>query len=210
MKYSNIIFDFDGVIIESNHVKDKAFFDIFINYGHNVAKFSYDYHLANRGVSRFDKISYVMNRFNLPDYDKKKIINDFSENVFEEICNCKLVDGVLQFLENHYKEYNFFLISATPTEELINILQRINIKHYFIDIFGSPKNKKYWLSYLIKNKSLDIKRSLFIGDAESDKIASNAFSIDFCLRLNGDNEDLIDNNVLFTIDNFDNMHKFIK
>ena len=33
MKYKSIIFDFDGVIIDSNHIKDEAFFSIFLDYG---------------------------------------------------------------------------------------------------------------------------------------------------------------------------------
>ena len=66
MKYESIIFDFDGVIIESNNIKDNAFFNIFLSYGEDVALYSKKYHLLNRGVSRYKKIEYIIKKFSYP------------------------------------------------------------------------------------------------------------------------------------------------
>ena len=73
MKYKSIIFDFDGVIIDSNRVKDKAFYSIFYDYGEHIASYSLEYHLENRGVSRFDKVNNVIKKFKLPKKDYTKI-----------------------------------------------------------------------------------------------------------------------------------------
>jgi phosphoglycolate phosphatase-like HAD superfamily hydrolase len=210
MKYRNIIFDFDGVIIESNHVKDEAFYSIFLNYGKNIASFSHNYHLKNRGVSRFDKVKHVMRKFNLPEKDYKKIINNFSSIVFKGVCKSPLVDGIKDFLVTNHNKYNFYIISATPTIELLKILEVLNLTSYFKNSYGSPNNKKYWLSHLIQTNEISNSNSLFIGDAYSDKDAAKKYSIDFCLRLTGDNDNLIDSDIVYSIKNFNKFNLLIK
>ena len=210
MRYKSIIFDFDGVIIDSNNVKDKAFYSIFLDYGKNVASFSHNYHLENRGVSRFDKVEHVIKKFNLPKKDYKKIISNFSSIVFRGVCESPLVEGIEEFLATNHNNYNFYIISATPTDELLQILEELNLKSYFKNFYGSPNNKKYWLANLTRMNRISVTDSLFIGDAYSDKDAAKKYSIDFCLRLTGDNNHLIDSDVLYSIENFINFNLLIK
>jgi len=210
MKYKTIIFDFDGVIIDSNHVKDEAFFSIFLDYGEKVASFSRNYHLKNRGISRFDKVEYVIEKFKLPKEDYNKIINNFSSIVFKGVCNSPFVEGVKEFLDNNHKAYNFYIISATPSDELLKILDELNIRRFFKKSYGSPNDKKYWLADLIEKNVISRKDSLFIGDAYSDKDAAAKYSIDFCLRLTGNNDHLIDSDTVYSINNFNNFNLLIK
>ena len=210
MKYKNIIFDFDGVIAESNHVKDEAFYSIFLSYGKEIASYSLNYHLKNRGVSRFDKVTHVLDHFNLSKDNFQSIVDSFSKIVFKDVCASPLVEGIESFLSNNYQKYNFYIISATPTEELLAILKNIKIIQYFKSIYGSPNDKKFWLSELINSKQIFVDNSLFIGDASSDKNAAKEYLIPFCLRLTGDNNQLIDKDILFCVKNFNNFDKLIR
>ena len=210
MKYESIIFDFDGVIIESNHVKDKAFYSIFLRYGKEIALYSKKYHLSNRGVSRFEKVKHVIDKFSLPISDYKYLLEDFSNHVFAGVCSSPLVDGVDNFLEKNFNRYNMYIISATPTDDLLRILDKINISQYFIECYGSPKNKIFWINYLIENKKISIEKSIFIGDASSDKKSANFYNIDFCLRLTGDNSYLNDSSVKYNINTFFELKEIIK
>ena len=56
----NIIFDFDGVIINSHKVKTEAFYEIFKLYGKNVANKAKKFHERNIGKSRFFKLHYLI------------------------------------------------------------------------------------------------------------------------------------------------------
>ena len=47
MKIQQIIFDFDGVILNSHNVKTKGFYKLFQNYGNLIAKKAESYHLKN-------------------------------------------------------------------------------------------------------------------------------------------------------------------
>ena len=59
MKFDKIIFDFDGVILNSHNVKTQAFYDLFKKYGKEIAYKSKNYHLENTGISRF--VKYLLN-----------------------------------------------------------------------------------------------------------------------------------------------------
>ena len=47
MEIKNIIFDFDGVILNSHKVKTDSFEKIFSNYGKTIGKKAKNYHLKN-------------------------------------------------------------------------------------------------------------------------------------------------------------------
>ena len=59
MEIKNIIFDFDGVILNSHRVKTSAFEDIFKKYGNSIAKKAKEYHLKHTGKSRYLKFHFI-------------------------------------------------------------------------------------------------------------------------------------------------------
>ena len=48
-----IIFDFDGVLVESVDVKTRAFCDMYSKYGEEIVEKVKEYHLSHGGISRF-------------------------------------------------------------------------------------------------------------------------------------------------------------
>ena len=75
-----IIFDFDGVIAESVHIKSSAFSDLYKPYGTEIVKKVVNHHEANGGISRFKKIRYYHETFldiNLSDQEINHIANQF-------------------------------------------------------------------------------------------------------------------------------------
>ncbi len=71
-----IVFDFDGTLCDSADVKTDAFYALYLDdHGPAVAQAVKDHHLANVGVSRYDKIRHV---------ETEMLGNDPSE---EEVCS---------------------------------------------------------------------------------------------------------------------------
>ena len=64
-----IIFDFDGVILDSNHVKEEAFAEIYNEYGNAIRNKVVKYHRNNLGISRYNKFKFIHEN-----YLKKKSI----------------------------------------------------------------------------------------------------------------------------------------
>ena len=59
LKYNSIIFDCDGVLINSNGIKTQAFFEFALPFGKSFALKLKNYHVENGGVSRYEKIKYL-------------------------------------------------------------------------------------------------------------------------------------------------------
>ena len=56
-----IIFDFDGVLVESVDIKTRAFARLFESEENDAVKEIVNYHLGHAGVSRFEKFKYIYN-----------------------------------------------------------------------------------------------------------------------------------------------------
>lgn len=68
----NIIFDFDGVIINSHKVKTLAFYDIFKIYGKPYALNAKKFHLKHIGKSRYFKFKHILRNILKTNITKKK------------------------------------------------------------------------------------------------------------------------------------------
>ena len=58
--YNSIIFDCDGVILNSNTVKSDSFYSSALPFGEKAADLLLRYHLENGGVSRYVKFRYLI------------------------------------------------------------------------------------------------------------------------------------------------------
>ena len=68
-----IIFDFDGVILDSNKAKGLAFIEIFKNQNSLIKKKIYNTHIENIGKSRKEKIIFILKNILKIKLSNKKI-----------------------------------------------------------------------------------------------------------------------------------------
>ncbi len=121
-----IIFDFDGVILDSVDIKTKAFERLFEPFGRQIQDKVVKYHLDNGGISRFDKINFFYREYlNRPitnkELDEKCL--EFSSLVLDGVLNANWIHGAKEFIIRYNKFYEFFVASATPEPELKKIIQ---------------------------------------------------------------------------------------
>lgn len=198
-----IIFDFDGVIVESVEIKTTAFAKLFKSEDEDIVKKIIEYHLKNTGVSRFEKFRYIYKeilRKELKDRVFRKLCQRFSELVVDEVVNASYVKGAMEFLKLYSQQYKCFVISATPQDELERILKRRGINHYFIAIFGAPEKKDNTTKKIIDTYNLLPKEVIYIGDALSDYKAANLNSVNFIARINSNHNIFKEINCLKTKD----------
>ena len=181
----NIFFDFDGVILDSVECKTQAFEEMYMPYGNDIAKQVKEYHLLNGGISRYEKFIYWHKKHLGKEINLKQLEElsaDFSNRVVDQVVSSKEIDGSIEFIIKEYSNYRFWIITGTPTKEMRKIADRLKISKYFLGIYGSPKKKKYWVDYLIKEFKLIPKETLFLGDATTDYEAAKWGKIHFALR----------------------------
>jgi len=183
MDWDAIMFDCDGVILDSVETKTKAFEKSYLPYGTENMKKGVDYHLKNGGVSRFKKFNYFFDNILNKPISETEIIQlgkQFSQYVFDEILKADFIDGALETIQALNKfAIPLYVISGTPDEELKDIFEKRNLSHYFNEIHGSPKQKYDIISEIIMQHNYINKRCLFIGDAMTDYNAAYESDIAF-------------------------------
>ncbi len=180
-----IIFDYDGVIAESVNVKTEAFAELYKPYGEEVVKKVVAHHEANGGISRFEKFKIYHKEYLGQDIDEKKV-NElaelFSALVLQKVIDSPYVPGAYEFLLKNHKNYNFFISTGTPTQEIEKILRAKNIRQFFIDVYGSPEKKPIHVKKILDKYGYDKKEVVFIGDALTDRDAAKENNIEFIGR----------------------------
>lgn len=140
MQKHQIIFDFDGVILDSHNVKTEAFLEIFKEYGNIKAQQAQRYHLKNIGISRFDKFEHIIKKILKDKTVNPKYLNKkFQDYCFKKIKSLKINDDLHIFLKKYNKKYDMYISTATPQNDIIKILKEKKILHLFKKIYGSPK-----------------------------------------------------------------------
>jgi len=186
-----IIFDFDGVLVESVDIKTMAFKKLFEMEGHNDddVRNIVEYHIQNTGVSRFEKIAYFYKEILKSDLHRNefdRLCNRFSELVVDEVVNAPYVRGADEFLRKHSEDFKCYIASATPHDEMLEIINRRQMKQFFKKVYGSPMTKGNIASEIIIKNRCNKHETLFIGDALSDYNAARINGIQFIARTRGD------------------------
>ena len=180
-----IIFDFDGVIVESLDIKTDAFKEIYKPYGVKIVNKVAKYHKENGGISRYNKFNYYHSNYlgiDLSVAEKNKLSLTFSNIVKKKVSVCPYVKGALEFIKSSSKIYDLYISSATPKEELFEIVSYRRIDHYFQGIYGSPESKSDHIKTIIKYGKYNKSDILFVGDAVTDYEAAKKMDIHFILR----------------------------
>ena len=195
-----IIFDFDGVLVESVDIKTRAFATLYADHGNKIVEQVKDYHLRHGAVSRFDKFRYFQTEILGGTPLNKREIADlaaaFSALVVDQVISAPMVAGACQFLDNCRGQLRLFIVSGTPTSELNDILRRRKLLAHFSGIWGSPRSKVQNISELLRDHDLCASRCLMIGDAIADYEGAASNSVRFLGRIAGNAENPFSSDVV--------------
>ena len=192
LSYDAIFWDFDGVIKDSVEAKTTAYVSLFDNMDVELLARVKLHHRKNGGVSRYEKIplylawaGYQVTQ-NLVDLYCEK----FSKKVVQQVINSPWVNGVREFILDSHECKNFFLITATPYEEIKTILSILGLEHCFVEIHGAPIKKYQVVDEVMSRWSLDCESTAFVGDSSSDYEAAVKNNLNFVLRSTTLNQNL--------------------
>jgi len=187
-----IFFDFDGVIKESLDVKTNAFVKLFEPFGKDVAERVRKHHLDNGGMSRFDKFPIYLSWANKP--ATPEVVNNyceqFSKLAFQGVVDANWVPGVKEYIQKKYNETILIVVSATPQQEMENILTALDFRKYFTAVFGAPATKKESIKESMLKYRVASEECLMIGDARADLDAATYNAVPFLLRIHNTNKEL--------------------
>ncbi len=198
-----IIFDFDGVILESAVIKTDAFSEVVKGYHEEQARAFVNYHMSHMGISRHVKFRYFIEEILKEEYAEEKeqiLANAFEHIVFDRVMKCAFVPGAQEFLERNYAKYNLFIASGTPDEEMQRIIDGRGLRKYFKGIYGTPMKKTEIIRLILDNYNYSNKEVIFVGDAGTDLNAARETDLIFVGRMTHENEEVF-NGIEYGIDN---------
>lgn len=182
MPLDSIVFDCDGVILESMDIKTKAFRRIGGEISEEAADALAAYHRMHGGVSRFRKFEWLFATYKgraVTDQEKEALNGRFREIALEEVANCPLVPGAQEVLDRWHGRVPMYVASGAPEEELRMILQRRGLSGYFAEICGSPEVKTRILRAIVQRAGVNPQHVVMIGDASTDQHAAETVGTRF-------------------------------
>ncbi len=182
-KYKSIVFDCDGVILDSNIVKTQAYFRTAKNLGATDAQAQAltDYHVKLGGISRYHKFDwYLREVLNQPVTEAavQTLLDEFSRELEVGLMECAIADG-LQALRNATAQAKWMILSGGDQQEIRDLFAKRDLtKHFDGGLFGSPDSKDVVLAREIANGNLQLP-ALFVGDSKYDFESSTRAGLDF-------------------------------
>lgn len=179
----NIIFDFDGVILNSIPVKTEAFRKLFEAFPKEKVDELIKFHIQNGGMSRYKKIEYFFNTLLDEDITEETVIEyaqKYSKITKEKLSQKKyLIEDSVNFIKENYTKYNMHIASGADEKDLKYICKELNLNQYFISINGSPKIKGEIIKNILEKNNYKKEETILIGDSINDYNASNINQIEF-------------------------------
>jgi len=174
---SLVIFDCDGVILESVDVKTKAFSLTLAEYGSVAVARLMEYHAFNGGVSRHKKFEWffreVLGR-EITRTEMNRLGERFKELAFEGVMNAPMVTGALECIKKLHNQIPMYVASGAPQEELTAVLNARNLSKYFKWSYGSPPGKTELLRSILRQTGTEPKKAIMVGDSSTDLDAAHA------------------------------------
>lgn len=179
--YETIVFDCDGVLLNSNKVKTDAFYKSVLKYGEPAAKKFIEYHKSNGGISRYKKFEFFFKNIlsrPIEEAMMNEVLESYASYVREGLMKCDVAEEI-QKLKMKTPGANWLIVSGGDQSELRDVFSLRGLDKYFDGgIFGSPDTKELILSREYNSGSIK-ERSLFVGDSRYDHVAANSIGMDF-------------------------------
>jgi phosphoglycolate phosphatase-like HAD superfamily hydrolase len=180
-----VVFDFDGVILESGDLKTEAFVELFADHPAAIVAAIRTHHLANLGVSRFVKFDWIHRELlgrPLDPAGRAALGERFAALVLDKVLGCPFVPGALDALDALAPAMPLFVASGTPQAELDTIVERRDLRTRFRETWGSPREKPAILRDLLARHALTPGELLFVGDGTTDHDAAREVGVAFVAR----------------------------
>lgn len=182
-EYRVILWDFDGVIMDSMPIRDSGFKKVLKDYPPEQVEELLRFHHAQGGLSRYVKFRHFFEEIRKEIVSEKQIqelANCFSMIMLESLINPKyLIAESLNYIKENYQTQKFHIVSGSDEKELNKICSGLNIDFYFKTIKGSPTPKNKLVADTIKKQGYKNADVCLIGDSINDLEAAQVNDITF-------------------------------
>ena len=206
-----VVFDFDGVIIPSEGIKQHAYEWIFSEFGeavpHEAIRQSRE-EFSNARGNRYDIIRGIFRRLGETNIEEK--VREYSERfstiVKQRINDLSVEPKVLGMLEKLSKKHSLYINSNNPDEPLRETLEALGIARFFKGVYGSSASKTENLRTIATQEQAAARDIVFIGDGDGDRFAAREYGCVFvgvATELNGWKDGTMEFKIIQSVAEFD-------
>ena len=178
-----MVFDFDGVIIDSAEVKIDEYRNLFSQFTKNETTLNeiINIYRNSAGIPRqttLKKVFKVVLDKTISNQEVEDLSLDFSKRIFQRLETIEPLKGVLEYLTIH-REVNKYIISGAPNSDVSYLTKKLKLSKYFKSIKGGPLNKKNEMINIRKLTNVKAQEIVYFGDQKNDCIAAKSAGVGF-------------------------------
>jgi phosphoglycolate phosphatase-like HAD superfamily hydrolase len=187
-QYKTIVFDCDGVVLNSNKVKVNAYYEVAIRNGGSPeqAQAFVHHHVTKGSFPRNGKIEYYLKEIVKQPVTPTIIaqyLHAFEDILDKSLMQCEIAPDLVR-LKAITPKAAWMLLSGGDQAELRRVFPRRIIENnnlaalFEVGIFGGPDTKDQVLAREIANGNIQLP-ALFLGDSKYDHQAATKAGLDF-------------------------------
>lgn len=177
-----IIFDFDGVILDSAELKTRAYAIVYAGEAADKLAEAERYQRLHGGITRRAKFQYFeQNIFQRPGdaASLDRLCAAYYRIVYDAVLACPFIAGAENILAAEHGRIDMHVVSGTPQSELIEIIERRGLTRFFKSVHGAPATKPDAFSSILQAGGYRSSQTLAVGDSMTEFLAAQESRIPF-------------------------------
>lgn len=179
--FRTVVFDCDGVLLNSNSIKTSAFHVVASQFGAGPAEEMVRYHVENGGISRQEKFKYLLSVILGVESSVdvvSRLCDQYSQEVRAGLMTCAVAEG-LEEARARFGWQRWMVVSGGAQNELRDVFAARDMEDVFDGgIFGNPDDKVTIFRREVANGALKLP-AVYLGDSRYDHVAATAVGLDF-------------------------------
>lgn len=176
------MFDFDGVLVDSNAIKRETYFEVFAALGDTRDAVTSGLAACPLG-DRYQVIDHILGQLNDRGVDtgggsfverRARYAERYSQICEVRTSTCAEVAGACRSLSRLSRRYALYVNSATPEAPLRRVIERRGWAGYFRGVLGGPRSKTENVRSILHQEQVDGRDAVFVGDGQRDLAAAQA------------------------------------
>jgi len=183
-----IVFDFDGTLVISNHIKLQTFYHVTQSHdptGSTVTRILQQYPNKDRHGVFLQIVHELLVNNQIPKYQNPEALatqwaEAYTFSCEQAIATCEEVPGTSETLRwISQQNIPIFINSRTPTPTLNRLVTLRSFNRFASKIYGAPATKTENLWNIQNLSKAHIQEVLFVGDSEDDRKAAHEVGCHF-------------------------------
>ncbi|NQX80902.1 MAG: HAD-IA family hydrolase [Flavobacteriaceae bacterium] len=189
-KVDCVIFDMDGVIVNTEPLHSKAYFKVFNELNLDISQEMYSTFMGASTINTFNKIKEY---FDIKEEASDLVLRkrDAFVSLFEKDLELSLIDGVEDIIKYVYSKNIVMVLASSASMDTINrVFKRFGLDKYFVDkLSGSDLENSKPHPEIFENAAkvsgIDKRNCIVIEDSDNGILAANRAGI-YCVAYKGE------------------------